>query len=136
MPERFGSSAKILDDELQHCLDRRSQMDDRMVGLIGGIAGGVIGVIGGAVGTYFGIRNTNGPKERRFTIRAAVFCWFGVSAFLACLFLLPRRWNLLLWLVYVPSLFWFARWANDRQVRAKVEDALWAERADGQGSDV
>ena len=64
-------------------------MDGSMVGLVGGIAGGVVGVMGGIVGTYFSIKNTKGPKERAFAIRAAALCWLGVSAFLACLFLLP-----------------------------------------------
>ncbi len=97
-------------------------MDDRMAGLVGGITGGVIGVMGGLIGTYFSIKNTNGPRERAFTIRASILCWLGVSAFLAGLFLLPLLWRSLAWVVYMPSLFWFVRWANQRQARAKVED--------------
>jgi hypothetical protein len=98
-----------------------------MVGLVGGIAGGVLGVMGGVVGTYFSIKNTNGPKERAFVIRAAVLCWVGVSAFLACLLLLPFYWRSLLWVVYLPCLFWFGRWANDRQAGARVEDMTQAD---------
>jgi hypothetical protein len=97
-------------------------MDSRMVGLVGGIAGGVVGVMGGIVGTYFSIKNTNGPKERAFAIRAAALCWLGISAFLACLFMVPVQWRVLLWVVYLPGLFWFIRWANGGQVRARVED--------------
>ena len=63
-------------------------------------------------------------------IRAAVLCWFGVSVFLACLFLLPRTWSPLLWIVYVPSLLWFARWTNQGQDRTRLDD-----RSDGNGSD-
>ena len=97
-------------------------MDGSMVGPVGGIAGGVVGVMGGIVGTYFSIKNTKGPKERAFAIRAAALCWLGVSAFLACLLLLPLYWRLLLWVVYLPSLFWFIRWANEGQSGARVED--------------
>ncbi len=97
-------------------------MDGRLVGLVGGIAGGVLGVMGGIVGTYFSIKNTNGPKERAFMVRAAILCWLGISVFLVCLFLLPLLWRLLLWLIYTPSLFWFIRWANQRQALARVED--------------
>jgi hypothetical protein len=98
-----------------------------MVGLVGGIAGGVLGVMGGIVGTYFSIKNTKGSRERAFVIRAAILCWFGVSAFLACLFLLPMNWRLLLWVVYLPSLFWFIRWASQRQTGARLEDMTQAD---------
>ena len=97
-------------------------MDDRMAGLVGGIAGGVIGVMGGLVGTYFSIKNTNGPGERAFVIRAAVLCWLGITAFLAGLFLVPRPWNILLWVVYGPALMLFIRWANRGQARARAEE--------------
>jgi uncharacterized membrane protein YfcA len=102
-------------------------LDSNTLGLVGGIAGGVLGVMGGIVGTYFSIKNTNGPKERAFAIRAAILCWFGVSAFLACLFLLPMNWRLLLWVVYLPCLLWFGRWANQRQAGARVEDMTQAD---------
>ncbi len=102
-------------------------MDGGLVGLVGGIAGGVVGVMGGIVGTYFSIKNTNGPKERAFAIRAAVLCWLGVSDFLACLCLLPLCWRLLLWIVYLPSLFWFIKWANEGQAGARAEDMTQAD---------
>ena len=102
-------------------------MDSSTVGLVGGIAGGVVGVMGGIVGTYFSIKNTNGPKERAFAIRAAALCWLGVSAFLTCEFLLPRYWSLLLWVVYLPSLFWFIKWANKEQAGARLEDTAQAD---------
>ena len=34
-------------------------------------------LIGGVVGTYFSIKNTNGPRERAFMIRASATCWGG-----------------------------------------------------------
>jgi hypothetical protein len=106
-------------------------MDGRLVGLVGGIAGGVIGVMGGIIGTYFSIKNTNGPKERAYVIRAAAGCWLGVSAFLAGLLLVPRQWQLLLWAVYLPAQFWFIRCVNDGQARARVEDTTERELPGG-----
>ena len=105
-----------------------------MIGLVGGIVGGVGGVMGGIIGTYFSIKNANGPKERAFMIRAAAVCWLGVSAFLACLLLLPMYWRLLLWVVYLPLLFWFIRWANGRQAGARVEDMTQADLRGRQAS--
>jgi hypothetical protein len=106
-------------------------MDGRLVGLVGGIAGGVLGVMGGLVGTYFSIKNTNGPRERAFMIRASILCWLGVSAFVACQLLLPLLGRTLLWLVYAPSLIWFVRWVNQRQAQAGLEDTTEAETSDG-----
>jgi hypothetical protein len=103
-------------------------MDGSMVGLVGGIAGAVVGVMGGIVGTYFSIKNTKGPKERAFTTRAAALCWLGGSAFLACLFVLRLYWwGSLLWVGYLPLLFWFIRWANEGQAGARVEDLTQAD---------
>ncbi len=111
-------------------------MDGRLVGLVGGIAGGVVGIMGGLVGTYFSINNTNGPKERAFVIRAAAVCWLGVSAFLACLFLLPLYWSPLLQVVCLPLHLRFIRWVNEGQARAKVEDMTDAELSDRRAVDV
>lgn len=73
---------------------------DQLGGWIGGILGGVLGLAGGIIGTYCGIRNTNGPRERRFMVRAAVVTWVGVLLFLALLFWLPSPWRFLLWVPY------------------------------------
>ena len=47
-------------------------MNPGFIGLIGGIVGGIIGVAGGLLGTYFSIKNTNGPRERAFVIKASM----------------------------------------------------------------
>jgi hypothetical protein len=115
-------------------------MDPRMVGLYGGIAGGVIGVMGGLIGTYVSVKNTHGPKERAFVVRAAVVCWLFVTAFLLTLGaprLWPRPfgstlgslWMPLLWTGYLPSQFLFIRWANRGQDRARAEDEVNAGQA-------
>jgi hypothetical protein len=69
-------------------------------GLIGGIVGGLMGVIGGLIGTYYGVKNTNGPRERRFMIGAAVVMWVGVGAFVVLLFVLPPKVRPFLWIPY------------------------------------
>lgn len=97
-------------------------MDGRLVGMMGGIAGGVAGVLGGVVGTYFSIKNTNGSNERAFVIRAASLCWVGMSAFLTCLFLVPRTWSPALWIIYIPSQLWFMKWTNRGQEHARLDD--------------
>ena len=69
-------------------------------GLLGGIIGGIAGVGGGAIGTYFSIKNTHGPLERAFVVKAAVITWVAVLIFVALLLLLPQPYNYLLWIPY------------------------------------
>lgn len=69
-------------------------------GWIGGIIGGLVGLAGGVVGTYYSIKNTGGPRERAFMVKAAAMFW-GVSlAFFALFFLLPNPYQWLLWVPY------------------------------------
>lgn len=56
---------------------------------IGGIIGSVLGILGGLVGTYFSIRNTNSPRERRFVIRAAILVCFALGLTALAVFYLP-----------------------------------------------
>jgi hypothetical protein len=69
-------------------------------GWIGGIAGGVLGFAGGVVGTYFGIKNTNGPRERSFVIGSAIVCWIAILLFLGLLLALPNPYRWFLWIPY------------------------------------
>jgi len=70
------------------------------IGLIGGITGGVLGLMGGIVGTYFSIKNTNGPREKAFMIKASLIGWFGILVFLVLMLLLPNPYRFLLWIPY------------------------------------
>ena len=65
-------------------------------GWIGGIAGVAIGLIGGIIGTYFSIKNTSGPRERAFVIKACVVVWVGGGLFLAGMLALPDPYRHLL----------------------------------------
>ena len=69
--------------------------------MIGGIVGSLLGVAGGLLGTYLSIRNTRGPAERSFVIKAAVACWVAVSGLLVALTTFPDPYRTLVWIPYV-----------------------------------
>ena len=69
-------------------------------GIIGGLIGGVLGFMGGIIGTYFSIKNTNGPKEKSFMIKASIIVWIGVILFLTLMPLLPNPYRFYLWIPY------------------------------------
>ena len=69
-------------------------------GLIGAILGGALGVAGGVIGTYFSIKNTKGPMERAFMVKASVVTWAAVVVFVGLMFLLPSPYRYLLWIPY------------------------------------
>ena len=90
-------------------------------GIIGGIVGTVIGVIGGLIGTYFGIKNTNGPRERAFVICAAIVCWVGVGGLLSVIVLLPRA-RLWVWIPYCILLPLGIRYGNRKQMAIRRQE--------------
>jgi Ca2+/Na+ antiporter len=92
-------------------------------GLIGGLVGGGFGLLGGVIGTYASIKNTSGPRERAFMIRASIVGWIGVTMFLVGLMLLPRPFNFLLWLPYAIVLPLAILWCNRRQQAIRAEEA-------------
>lgn len=70
------------------------------IGTVGGIIGGTMGLAGGAIGTYASIKNTAGPKERRFIVRVAVVGWILITLFLILLWVLPNPYRWLIWIPY------------------------------------
>jgi hypothetical protein len=98
-------------------------------GLAGGIAGAVIGLAGGLVGAWAGIRNTKGPRERAFVLRAILLLWACMALFLAGLLLLPKPYNWFLWAPYGILLPLVIRSWNRRQARLRDEE----ERDQGSG---
>ena len=68
--------------------------------LIGALIGCVIGLAGGVIGTYFGIKNTKGPRERGFMVKASVILWIAMGVFLALLLLLPSPYRWFMWIPY------------------------------------
>ena len=75
-----------------------------IIGIIGGIVGSFVGILGGAVGTYFGIKSAKTPRERAFAIKASIFCWAFVLAFVLGMCLIPGFYKLLLVPIYVVGL--------------------------------
>jgi len=92
-------------------------------GLIGGIVGIVGGIAGGAIGTYFSIKNTNGPRERAFVIKASIVAWIAILAFLAGLLLLPSPYRYFLWGPYAILLPMGILTWNKKQAQIRREEA-------------
>ncbi|MBL7198237.1 MAG: hypothetical protein ISS47_09075 [Candidatus Omnitrophica bacterium] len=103
------------------------------LGTIGGIIGGIIGVIGGLIGSYFSIKNTKGPKEKAFMIKAVIVCWIAVTAFLALLHHLPEPFNFLLWVPYIIALCLVIRYGNKKQQQIRREEGSKSTMYDKKG---
>jgi len=98
-------------------------MDGGDLGLTGGIIGTVLGCAGGAIGTYFSIKNTDGPRERAFMIKASVICWIALLLFGALMFTLPSPYRFYLWIPYPILLIWGIKTSNRAQQRIKEEES-------------
>jgi hypothetical protein len=99
-------------------------------GHIGGIAGLIIGTIGGIIGTFCSIRNTNGPRERAFTIKASVVMWIAGILFISLLLFLPTPYRWFLWVPYgillpIVIISW-----NKTQQRIRNEESSNVEQPD------
>ena len=70
------------------------------IGIYGGIIGGVLGLMRGIFGTYCSIKNTNGPKEKAFMIKACIIGWIGIIVFLTLMVFLPNPYRFYLWVPY------------------------------------
>ena len=92
-------------------------------GLIGGILGSVMGVLGGLVGTYFSIHNTNGPGERAFMVKCAMFGWIGIAVFLGLMIFLPHPYRWFLWIPYGVALPIAIIKCNEIQARIRADEA-------------
>lgn len=93
------------------------------MGVVAGVLGGVVGLLGGAMGTYFSIKNTLGPKERAFMVKASVACWVFVGLFVGVMLFLPKAYRFLLWIPYVIVLPIGVLYGNRTQQRIRREEA-------------
>ena len=91
--------------------------------LIGVVAGGVIGLVGGIIGTYFGIKNTNSPRERAFMVKASVVSWIVVILFLGAMFALPNPYRYFLWIPYAIILPLGIVFSNRTQQKIRKEES-------------
>ena len=92
-------------------------------GWIGGIFGTVIGALGGAIGTYYSIVNTQSKRERNFVIKVSIVMWILVIAFVLGLLLLPKPYNLFLWIPYAFGLTTGIPYVNARQQAIRDSEA-------------
>jgi len=92
-------------------------------GWMGGVAGGAIGVIGGIIGTYFSIKNTNGPREHAFMMKASVVCWVGIILFLGLMFAMPNPYRYFLWIPYAILLPLGIVFGNRTQQKIRKEES-------------
>jgi phosphotransferase system glucose/maltose/N-acetylglucosamine-specific IIC component len=92
-------------------------------GLWGGIIGMALGLMGGIVGTYYSIKNTHGPRERRLMVKAAVVTWLAGGLFLFLLFVLPGPYKWLLWVPYGILLPVGIITVNKRQAKIRSEES-------------
>ena len=102
-------------------------MDPKTGGLIGGIIGVVIGVAGGAIGTYFSIKNTRTPAERRFMVRGAAVFWAAATTFVAVILLnvagvIPRWTYWVVFGIFIIALMPAIACINKRQATLRQEN--------------
>lgn len=93
------------------------------LGWVGGILGGLVGLAGGMFGTWVSIRNTRGPRERAFMVRAAAVAWIGILAFAVLLFGLPHPYRWFVWLPYSVLLPLGITYGNRRHQAIREEEA-------------
>jgi hypothetical protein len=92
-------------------------------GLIGGLVGSLAGLAGGLVGTYFSIKNTDGPRERAFMIRAAAAMWGTFLLILGLMFVLPTPYRWFVWIPFSILLPLSIVYGNKRQQEIRQEEA-------------
>jgi drug/metabolite transporter (DMT)-like permease len=92
-------------------------------GWAGAIVGSVLGLAGGVIGTWYSIRNTRGPRERRFVIQGALAFWGFVLLFLAGLMMIPLQHRVWLWVPYPILLVAAIVTFNRTQQRLRREEA-------------
>lgn len=95
----------------------------RTIGWAGGILGTLLGSLGGAIGVYFAVRNTKGPRERAFVIRASILCLIGLVLFGVGMWLIPSPYKFGLVVVYVGALLLAIRHWNKRQAAIRAEES-------------
>ena len=91
--------------------------------MMGGIVGSVVGAAGAALGAYVSIRNTRGPRERAFVIKANVTCWLAALAFVVVMFMAPVPYRFWLIPVYVIGLLSNVRLWNRKQFELREEES-------------
>jgi len=95
----------------------------QLAGWVGAALGAAIGLAGGMIGTYLAVRNTQGPRERAFVIKAAAVCWVLVTLFVVAMILIHSWYKHLLWIPFAIGLAVGIRWWNRHQAEIRNEEA-------------
>jgi uncharacterized membrane protein YfcA len=101
----------------------RKMTTGEMWGWIGGLGGGIIGLAGGIFGAYCSIKNTNGPRERAFTVKASIVCFIAVLIFMVLLLALPTPYRWFMWIPYAIVLPLGIKYGNRRQQAIRQEES-------------
>jgi len=92
------------------------------LGLLGAVIGITIGTLGGLIGSYFSIKNTEGPKEKEFVIKAVILFWIAGIIFLALIFYIPIPYNTLVWIPYLIALPLVIRYLIRKLEEIKIDE--------------
>ena len=93
-------------------------------GVLGGFIGILIGIGGGIIGCYYSIKNTNGPKERKFMIKFVIVVAVIVTALLGVVF--SVGYPAAFWVmapffgIVLPAMIYFA---NRKQKEIRVDES-------------
>ena len=97
---------------------------DMTGGLVFGLLGSLIGLIGAAIGCYYSIKNTRGPKERKYMIKLVFAATLLVSILLIGVFTMgfpAAHWLMLPFFALVlPAMIYFG---NKRQRAIRAEES-------------
>jgi hypothetical protein len=76
-----------------------------------------VALVGGGIATYHNIRETRGPRERRFVWRICVAAWALVLSMLFLMYVLPSPYRYVTFFVYFVVTPWLIyRWTNTHQL--------------------
>ena len=92
-------------------------------GLLGAVVGSAVGVLGAVVGTAMAIRNTAGPRERAYVVRASAWSWIATIPMIALLLWLPTPYRFLVWIPWAALLPVAIVRMNRAQRRIRSEEA-------------
>jgi Ca2+/Na+ antiporter len=97
------------------------------INLMVAIGGSAIGLLGAAIGTYFSIKSTRTPAERRFVVKVSIGVWvvgtllMGLPLVLALAGIIQRWVFWAMFPLYFILLGLTMRWANRRQASFRKE---------------
>jgi hypothetical protein len=87
------------------------------------IAWTVIGLAGALSVTWWTIKNTYGPRERAFIVRAFAVWWVANVLFVGAVWLVPKPYNWWLFPAYLIPLLLASRYVNLRQATIRAEES-------------